>query len=250
MKIKLEMAEGMELPASIKKYVESGEDGIFLETDNIQTTENITRIESALAKEREIRKEAERVAKSFSGYDITKIVTMEDELKALKAGSVDSGQVDEMKESLKEYYENKITKLTEDNTIKSKELEIELAEKKDFIRQSNMQKLVWDIAKDVARPEAKEEIMSSLLKSYDYDEDTNQLTTKDGVSTIEETCEKFFKEKSFFVKSSQSGDASSSTDTSPKTKKWSDMTMSQKSTLIATDRTKALALASAEGIKF
>jgi hypothetical protein len=250
MKIKLEMAEGVELPASIKNYVESGENGLFLETDNIQTTENVTRIESALAKERDIRKEAERVAKSFSGYDLTTIATMEDELKALKAGSVDSGKVDEMKTSLKEYYENKITKLTEDNTIKSKELEIELAEKKDFIRQSNMQKLVWDIAKDVARPEAREEIMNSLLKSYDYDEGTNQLTTKDGISTVAETCEKFFKEKSFFVKSSQGGDASSNTDTAPKAQKWSAMTMTQQSILLSNDRTKAVALASAEGIKF
>jgi hypothetical protein len=86
-----------------------------------------------------------------------------------------------------------------------------------------------------------------LASQFKYDKDADEFVNIDGVTPMEETCEAFFKTRSWFVKDSKGAGADSGDKTPATGKAWSKMNMTEKALLIRDDKAKAIQLAKREG---
>jgi len=248
MKIGLNIGRIEELPEALRPFCEKADDDtISIETDELKTSADVEKVSKALTAERLLRKDSEKKVKSYGEYSPEAVTALEDELVQLKASHVDPMDIKEAKAKLQEIYDGKIAKATEDNLTKVNALQSTLDERDAFITNVKLEKLLVKQIKDVANPSALTDMLPLLASQFRYDKESDEFVNIDGVTPMEETCEAFFKTRSWFVKDSKGVGADSGDKTPATGKAWSKMSMTEQSLAIGADKSKAIQLAKKEG---
>ena len=197
MKIKLEIGEGVSIPANIESICETTDEGTFIETDDIKTTQDVLNQKGATENERALRKTKELELKKFKGIDPTKVTELEDELAELKAGKIDPEDIKKSKEDLKLYYEGKFSKKEQEYFTQIQDLKNTISDKEKAIRDGVLEKLIEENTRATAEPASMEFVILGLKKLFKYDEEEEKFVSNDGVTPVKEVCEKFLEKNPF-----------------------------------------------------
>lgn len=227
----IENLEDIEDPKIRELYKETSDGKFMLDIEGVKPTEEFNKVHEALRKERELHRDWEKKAKMFGDLtpeNIEEFKTKIAELEATK-GSED---VEAIKKSLKEHYEARMAVINSESKNKLGEKDLLVKDLESKLTSFKLDKELMDLCKDVAKPESISDALALLKAGVIWDEDTGDFVASDGVTTLKDFTIDFFKNRPYFVASSEGGGAKGSKGSINSPSDWTKLNMTEQGLLL------------------
>lgn len=230
LKYVIESLEDLEDPKLSHLYVER-EGKFILEVEGVTPSLDFNNVKEALRKERALRSSWEAKAKAFGEESPETVQGLKDKIAELEASPPGSEDAEAIKKNLKEHYEAKMQVMVSESAKKLEESETRVKERDSKLTNFRLEKELLDLVKDVAKPETLSDALSLVKSGVSLDADTDEFMAGDGITSLKDHVEGFFKSRPYFVRESTSGGAAGGKGAAGGATDWTKMTMTEQAQL-------------------